>query len=105
MARIVLNPKLAVEVRNETFNFTSSLAASGTETISTASTTAIVFSGTDASPGAIISGTATISGAQVTQKIQGGIVGVIYELRCSITTSTGQTLVLAGYLAIVPDLP
>jgi hypothetical protein len=62
-----------------TFDFTNGLASA--ETISTAVVTATVYSGTDASPSAIISGVATISGALVTQKVIDGLEGVTYLSR------------------------
>ncbi len=102
MSRIVLQSKLSGDILNATFDFTSSLGA--TETISTQACTATVYSGTDPSPGSLIAGAATASGNVVTQKILGGVVGVIYEIACKITTSTGQTLQLVGYLPVLPDL-
>ena len=33
-----------------------------------------------------------------------GVLGVIYELLCIVTTSLGQTLEISAYLAIIPDL-
>ena len=81
----------------------SSLLAIG-ETISTQSCTASVYSGVDASPSSVISGSASASGAIVSQKVAAGVLGVIYEIACTITTSAGQTLILPGYLAIVQDL-
>ncbi len=102
MSRVVLQSKLAGDIQNATFDFTSSLAA--TETISTQVCTASVYSGSDPSPGSLIAGAATASGNIVTQKILGGVVGVIYEISCKITTSTGQTLQLVGYLPVLPDL-
>jgi hypothetical protein len=36
--------------------------------------------------------------------LTGGTLGVVYQLLCTITTSNGQTLVKAGYLAVVPNL-
>lgn len=64
-----------------------------------------VYSGLDPNPGAVLPTGATIVGQQVQQKLTGGILGVIYELACIITTSLGQTLTLCGYLAVIPDLP
>lgn len=84
------------------FDFTSSLAIP--ETISTQTVTASVYSGVDSNPSALISGAASASGAIVTQKVTGGVVGVVYELLCTITTSLGQTLELSGYFPVVPDL-
>lgn len=101
MNRVELPNKIAAEVKNVTFDFTS-LLASG-ETISTQVVTAAVYSGTDAAPSAIISGAASASGSVVTQKITGGTTGVIYELTCTITTSLGETLILVGLLAVIPS--
>lgn len=101
MSKIILENKTSGETVIETFNFTSRLALS--ETISTASTVAVVYSGTDASPSALISGAATISGQTVTQKVTGGVLGVTYRLTCTITTSLGQTVALTGLMVIVPS--
>lgn len=84
------------------FNFISAMGVS--DTILTAVVTATVFTGIDANPSAIISGSASISGTTVTQKITGGVSGVIYDLLCTVTTSAGDTLTQAGFLAIDPDL-
>ena len=99
--RVSFNAKLTGETVIETFDFTSRLTTA--ETISTASVTASVYSGTDASPNAIVSGSATISGKTVTQAITAGTLGVTYLLVCTITTSLSQILELAAYLPIVPD--
>lgn len=101
--RAVIEPKFVSEIRNQTFDFTSQLATS--ETISTKTVVCTVYSGTDASPSSVVFGAASSSGAVVTQIITGGVSGVIYELACTITTSGGQTLKQAGYLAVIPDLP
>ncbi len=102
MSRIITEPKLASEVVTLVFDFASRLASG--ETISTKSVAASVYSGTDASPSSIISGAASHSGSQVSQLITGGVVGVIYKLLCTITTSSGETLLLSTFLAVVPDL-
>ena len=101
MSRVIFAGKGPNETLNQVFNFASRLAAS--ETISTKVVTATVYSGTDASPGALISGAATSSGAAVTQAITGGQLGVVYLLTCAITTSAAQTLRLSGYLVITPE--
>ena len=102
MSRVVFEGKLLGETVTETFDFTSRLGA--TETLSTAVVTASVYSGTDASPSAIISGSPTISGKKVTQKVTTGTLGVTYELLCTVSTSLGQTLQLSGFLVIINDL-
>jgi hypothetical protein len=95
------DPKRTTEDVKLTFDFVN-LLASG-ETISTASTTAIVHKGTDASPSAIISGAAAISGTRVTQLVIDGTDGVTYCLICQITTSAGQTLDGVGTLKVSDD--
>jgi len=100
-SREVFEIKPPTDTRNTYFDFTGDLAVA--ETISTQVTTATVFSGTDANPAAIISGSATASGAIVTQKLTAGTLGVVYTLLCTITTSAGQTLTRAGYLAILKE--
>jgi len=104
--RAIFDPKLLGETKTYQADFTSDLALG--ETISIATFTATTYSGTDASPSSIISGSATISGAVVSQKITGGVLGVIYELLCTVITNAGQsssqTLLQSGFLAISPDL-
>jgi hypothetical protein len=103
MPRIHLQPKVPTSVEKVVFDFISRLGVG--ETISTQVVAAALYSGTDATPSAMISGTATASGTKVTQTITGGLVGNIYDLTCTITTSTGQTLTLSGFLAIESNLP
>lgn len=102
MSRVVQPPKLSGETKTYEWDFSSLLAVG--ETISTQTVTASVYSGTDASPSSIISGSATVSGDVVSQKITAGTVGVIYLLKCTITTSTSQTLQLTSFLVIEPDI-
>lgn len=103
MLREDLPAKYEGETKTYTFDFTSDLADG--ETISTQSVAATVYSGTDAAPSSIISGSASASGAVVSQKITAGTVGVLYLLICTITTSLSQTLEHAGLVAVIPDAP
>ena len=100
MSRISIEAKYLGEAIKQTFDFASKLAVG--ETISTATVTATVHSGTDLNPGAITITAAAISGTKVIQLLLGGTVGVTYLLVCQITTSASQTLSLNGYLAVVP---
>lgn len=102
MARIELQPKMLTEVVLRSFDFTDALGVG--ETLSTAVTTATVYSGVDANPSAIISGSAVIAGTKVAQKFTGGALGTIYSVVCTITTSSAQTIISEGYLAVVRDL-
>lgn len=103
MSRAILQSKVFGETRTYQFDFTS-LLASG-ETISTATTTAAVYSGTDATPANVISGAASFSGAVVSQNITDGVQGVTYSLTCTITTSASQTLKLNAFMTIIPTAP
>ncbi len=103
MSEVILPAKFAGETKLYEFDFTSQIATA--ETILTKVTTCSVYSGTDASPSALIAGAASSTGQVVTQSITGGVLGVIYQLLCTITTSLGQTLQLAGYLVVEPPLP
>ena len=97
----MLNGKYQGETVKETFNFLSRLSTG--ETILTQVVTATTYSGIDATPAAIISGVASSSGSIVTQAITAGVVGVIYTLMCTITTSLGQTLQLSAFLVVQPN--
>lgn len=102
-SRVELPNKLAGETKPVTFDF-SDVLASG-ETISTQVVAATVYSGTDAAPSSLISGSATASGAVVTQKVTAGTLGVIYELLCTITTSLSNTFQKVGLLGVIPREP
>ena len=75
-----------------TVDYTKNLSVG--ETILSAVWTNSVKTGTDASPGSMIQGVATITGALVSNKITGGIAGVYYTPICTATTSLGQVITL-----------
>ena len=101
MSRIIIRAKSAGVTRREAFDFLGDLAAG--ETILTASTVGTLYSGTDPAP-AVVSGSAAISGSIVTQLLTGGVLGCVYSLAITITTSLGQTLTKSAYLAIAPEV-
>ena len=88
-----------VTTENEQFTFDFSTVMASTETISSASCTVEVVSGTDPTPSTIKVGSPAISGQQVAQRISGGLDGVIYRLEMSATTS------LTNVYTIIADLP
>lgn len=98
MSRVIFEPKLSGETVSRVFDFLSRLSVG--ETISTAVVTAAVHSGVDASPSGLLSGSASISGSQVTQKLTAGTVGVTYLLLCTITTSASKTLQLSAFQSV-----
>lgn len=101
--RVILPAKKVGEtVLYPQFDFLS-LFASSTDSISSAIAHASVYSGVDSNPNVIIS-SSSISGSIVNVLVTQGILGVIYELSVAATLSSGQIIILAGYLAIIPDL-
>ena len=92
-------PKTVAGDRTLTFDF-GTLLASG-ETISSASVVGSLYSGADTSPSSIISGSASISGTQVSQLVIDGEVGTAYLLTCTVVTSSGQSLVRTGLLVVI----
>jgi hypothetical protein len=95
---VSVSPKDPAEKVPILFDYTLQLADG--ETLATASVTVTTELGTDATPAAMLSGTAIINGAKVTQWLIGGVNGVLYHLRCSVTTSAGATLVLAALMQV-----
>ncbi len=81
-----------------TFDFTNDLASA--ETISVATVTATVYSGVDASPQNIVSGSESISGQTVVQVIADGLEGVTYLLECQITSDQSQVVHLMALLPV-----
>lgn len=101
MSRITLEAIHGGETRSQVFDFSSQCAVG--ETLSTATVTAVVYSGTDPAP-TVISGAATISGQKITQLLagSGGVSGAVYIITAIVTTSTSQILRLIAYLSIIP---
>lgn len=97
--RGIFDAKVSSVDGSATFSFSDELAVG--ESLSSASVTATIYSGTDATPSGLLNGPATKSGGQVTQLLTGGVVGVVYLLTCTGLTSASETLVREGYLAVV----
>lgn len=71
------------------------------ETLSGSPTvTASLIAGTDPTPSALLSGSPSVVGAVVLQRVVGGVAGASYTLRCQITTSASRVLVLAATLPV-----
>jgi hypothetical protein len=96
--RVQFSTKLQGATEPVVFDFISKLALN--ETISSAVVTASVYSGVDATPSGLLSGSATISGTKVSQTLTAGVSGTIYQLSCAATTSLGKILMLQGFLAV-----
>lgn len=79
------------------FDFTAALAS---ETIASTTITIYVTKGTDAAPQSVLLNAQTTAGAIVTQWLTGGVIGVIYHLRCKVLLNSGRSLVVATDLLI-----
>lgn len=102
MIRVTFSPLRVGEVRQLVFPFGTEMAVG--ETISGSNVAASVWSGVDASPADLMSGSPAASGQTVSQKVtgSGGVLGVVYDVVCTITTSLGQTLQCGGFIAVTP---
>lgn len=90
-----------VTTENEQFTFDFSPAMGTGETITSATSTVEVVSGTDPSPTSILLGGPVVSGQQVGQRIYGGLDGVIYRIEVTALTSAANTLVLLADLQVL----
>jgi hypothetical protein len=75
------------------------------ETISSVAVTVLVYSGTDTDPSTIVSGSPTFSGSIVSFTITAGVIGVIYVVVVTVTSSLANVYVKEGFLAIVATNP
>ena len=105
--RQVWQPKFASDTAiTRQWDFSSLLGAG--ESVASVSIAVSVYSGTDPSPSSILNGAAVVASPLVAQSVTSGVAGVIYEAKCTATTtgvSPSQTLGISCYLAIIPDLP
>ena len=73
------------------------------ETITGVTCSNSIFSGTDASPGAMLIGSTSFSGTVATQSFGAGVVGVIYNLIFFASTSAFNLYQKTGYVAVISD--
>lgn len=85
-------PKRVVEAETFTVDFTDLLGEG--ETLTAASWSMNVYTGTDPNHGAMLQSEGHIHGAKASAKIGGGVSGVYYAPLCVAQTSAGQTLAL-----------
>lgn len=71
-----------------------------TASVVSATASAAVLDGVDATPGDLITGSPIINGPFVDQRVSGGIDGVNYGLSVTASTVDGDTLVLAAMLPV-----
>ena len=101
MSMIVSGTKAVGEVTPITFDFISKLASS--ETILSGAATVTVWSGIDANPQALVSGTPTVSGTKVVVTLTGGQPGCIYKIACAATTNASTIYIISTVIPVVND--
>lgn len=72
------------------------------DSVSSATVTATVWSGVDASPQSIVS-TIFASGSDVRVKLTGGTAGVIYQLTCDASTVGGYVYTQQAFLTVLGE--
>lgn len=104
MATEVILPSKAVAADIlVSFDFTAELGEG--DTVTSAVVTSTVYSGEDATPNTMISGSASVAGGSVvSQKVIDGVEGVTYQLTCTASTTAGYTLVKQGLLSVLSSL-
>lgn len=96
-------PKLPTSREFFTVDFLRNLAAG--DSILSATCTASVLTGTDATPANILLNSPIINGTNVSQEIQGGVLGVRYLLTFTATTLLGETIPIAGDFWVLASAP
>lgn len=92
----MLSAKDPAEVVIVTFDFSAEAASVSNPVISITWASGVA----DSAPALSKSGVASISGAQVMQKVTGGIAGANYLLRCEVDSSAGEHLAVADTLPV-----
>lgn len=64
---------------------------------------ATVYSGRDSNPAAILLGLPLYAPTKITQRVQEGVIGILYRLSASYETSAGRQLSISALLALLPD--
>ena len=95
----IIGPLELGEIKEARFDF-STEAAEGT-TLTSPSVTCVVLDGTDASPSSVLYGSPTVSGKEVVQRIQPGVVGCTYKLNAFASDSSGLRHHIAAKLSVV----
>jgi hypothetical protein len=71
------------------------------ETISSATASMRVVSGTDSAPADMLSGSPIINGGQVSHKVIGGIAGCTYLFSLHVLTSAGQGFIESAPIKVI----
>lgn len=101
MDTIIYPDKGEGEVISLTMTFSDRLLAG--EVVNGATVAVSVYAGTDATPSNMLSGAVSYDATSVTQKITGGVVGVVYNIVFVATGSDSHSYGKVARLAVVSD--
>jgi hypothetical protein len=93
----VWKPKDPAESLVITWDFST---ISGVTAVSAPVPAVSVLKGSDANPATMLSGSPSIQGAKVLQRIVGGISGCVYEMRCQADAQDGNRYVISEELPV-----
>lgn len=96
---MIIEQKSTDEVIPVTFPYAKEIGAA---IITARVVTVTVLEGTDATPAAILSGVAQISGSEIRQLVQNGVAGVKYKLHCLATFDDGKKLAREYGVEVLP---
>ena len=99
--QLTLSDKKTTTTEWFTFDFTNMLASGESLSSITSVVNTKISGGSDATPSAMLSGSASISGKTVLQLVTGGLNGRTYKMVVTVSTSASNTLVLTAYLPVV----
>ena len=100
---VVIYSKQQAEVHQFVADFTGQLLTGESFIGAGVSISVFVFSGSDSQPSAILVNPFTLIGNVVSQGLQQGIPGVVYEVVCHVTTNLSRGLTINTYLAVLPN--
>lgn len=99
MSYATIGPKDIAESKIVEFPFGSEMGSG--EAIASATVTITVVTGTDAAPGTMLIGLPVTAGTSVLQRVAGGVVGVTYHIKATVTSTTGSVHAVAANLPVV----
>lgn len=100
MKPLFLDAKDPEEIITISFDFTTALGADTLTGVPTV--TVAVYSGTDAAPGTVLNGAATldVTATKVLQSVKAGVANVDYRIKAKAVTAGGRTLAVARILPV-----
>lgn len=100
--RLELKAKAPGATATYTFDFLSSLLPA--ESLSAATVTVTVYSGTDTNPSAVFVSRTLVGRSQVAITLDDGLGGVMYSVTCTATSNLSNIYTMTGILPVLESL-